>query len=204
MLVVGSPFLFFVRYQFECTDLVHLLVVDLTIYTLKKQSDNSSAGIILKPAQSLIYTVKWSLGVIMRCMINFCLYAWNWSILILFEHCTSVPGIQRTIHALFKVACFSFTVYSYIFNHRINMGLIGWRILCYTLREPRMAVITWTIFTRLMARCGFLSVFSKLHYFQHSLIWSAACSFLLFIINSLAAEVKFFLSHTEFKSCCCG
>ena len=46
------PFLFFVRYQFECTDLVHLLVVDLTIYTLKKQSDNSSAGIILKPAQS--------------------------------------------------------------------------------------------------------------------------------------------------------
>ena len=57
-----------------------------------------------------------------------------------------------------------------IFNHRINMGLIGWRILSYTLREPRMAVITWTIFTRLMARCGFLSVFSKLHYFQHSLI----------------------------------
>ena len=106
----------------------------------------------------------------MRCMINFCLYASNWSILILFQHCTSVPRIQRTIHALFKVACFSFTVYSYIFNHRINMGLIGWRILCYTLREPRMAVITWTIFTRLMARCGFLSIFSKLHYFQHSLI----------------------------------
>ena len=38
--------------------LAHLFVVDFTIYTLKKQSDTSSAGIILKPTQSLIYTVK--------------------------------------------------------------------------------------------------------------------------------------------------
>lgn len=52
--------------------LVHLLVVHLTIYTLKKQRDNSSAGIILKPTQSilesLIYTVKWSPGVIMSAL----------------------------------------------------------------------------------------------------------------------------------------
>ena len=58
--------------------LLHLLAVDLTIYTLKKQSDNTSAGIIVKPTQttetileSFIYTVERSLGVTMRCITVF-------------------------------------------------------------------------------------------------------------------------------------
>ena len=56
------PFPRFCKVPIRMHGLVNLLVVDLTIYTLKKQSDNSSAGIILKPTQSilesLIYTVK--------------------------------------------------------------------------------------------------------------------------------------------------
>ena len=51
------PFPRFCKVPIRMHWLLHLLVVDLTIYTLKKQSDNSSAGIILRPTQSLIYTL---------------------------------------------------------------------------------------------------------------------------------------------------
>ena len=48
------PFPRFCKVPIRMHWLVHLLVVELTIYTLKKQSDNSSAGIILKPTQSIL------------------------------------------------------------------------------------------------------------------------------------------------------
>ena len=48
------PFPRFCKVPIRMHLLVHLLVVDLTIYTLKKQSDNSPAGIILKQTQSIL------------------------------------------------------------------------------------------------------------------------------------------------------